>query len=573
MSARATPARDGAGHPRPPHTGEFAPSALPHIICRMTANLALPSPRLQPLSALLAEVPVLEIAGDDSCLVDHQTCDSRQARPGSLFVAYPGVAVDSHRFLADAVGRGATACVVEQDTIALRARYALPQELTLVRVADARLTRGLIAGALYDHPSRDMAVVGVTGTDGKTTTSSLLHAILVGAGRRAGLISTVGAWIGEDFMDTGLHATTPEPEELQALLALMRDQGLDHAVVETSSHGLAQHRVADVAYDVAVITNLTREHLDYHLDLDSYREAKGLLFKALSHGPRKPGLVPTAVLNGDDPNLDWFRAIPAGRRLVYGLTAGEDFRLLRRLDPGPRGAGNRFAAATPAGEVEVEIPLAGDYNIANSLAAMAAAYALGVAPSDAVGPLARFGGVPGRLEPILEGQAFLALVDFAHTPNALAQVLATARRMTGQAGRVIVVFGCAGLRDVPKRADMGRVAGRLADLTVLTAEDPRTESLDHIIAASADALTAAGRVEGRDYWREPDRFQAIRRAAGLARPGDVLLVCGKGHEQSMCFGEVEYDWDDRRALRAALRGERYGHLPTAGSVVSDHLSS
>lgn len=520
----------------------------------------LPAPRPRPLSALLAEVPVLAASGDLACAIDHQTCDSRQARPGSLFVAYRGVALDSHRFLADAVARGASACLVERDPEALRAEQALPPEVALVQVADGRLARGLVAGALYDHPSRQMAIVGVTGTDGKTTTSSLLHAILLGAGRRAGLISTVGARVGEDVVDTGLHATTPEPEELQALLALMRDQGLEEAVVETSSHGLAQHRVADVAYDVAVLTNLTREHLDYHQDLAGYREAKGLLFRALARGPRKPGLVPTAVLNGDDHNLAWFAAIPAERRLVYGLQAGVDFRLARRLSP--QGFGQRFLAATPAGEVEVSTALMGDYNIANILAAMAAAFALGVVPADMAAPLASFGGVPGRMEAILEGQPFAAVVDFAHTPNALAQVLAAARRLAGSAGRVIVVFGCAGLRDVPKRADMGRVAGERADLVVLTAEDPRTEDPAAIIDASARGLLAAGRVEGQDFWREPDRFQAIRRAVALARAGDVLLVCGKGHEQSMCFGTTEYPWDDRQALRAALRAETYLSLPT-----------
>jgi len=527
--------------------------------------LGLPAPRPRPLSELLAEVPVIAVSGDPACAIDHQTCDSRLTRPGSLFVAYHGVALDSHRFLADAAARGAAACLVERDPADLRAEQALPASLVLVQVADGRLARGLVAGALYDHPSRSMAIVGVTGTDGKTTTSSLLHAILVGVGRPAGLVSTVGARVGEDFVDTGLHATTPEPEALQALLALMRDRGLREAVVETSSHGLAQHRVADVAYDVAVITNLTREHLDYHQDLAGYREAKGMLFGALGRGPGKPGIVPTAVLNGDDPNLAWFAERSAGqRRLVYGLDAGVDFRLARRLQP--QGSGQRFVAATPAGEVEVATTLQGDYNIANILAAMAAAYALGVAPRDMPAALARFGGVPGRMEAILEGQPFAAIVDFAHTPNALAQVLAAARGLAGPDGRVIVVFGCAGLRDVPKRADMGRVAGERADLTVLTAEDPRTEDLASIIAASAGGLLAAGRLEGRDFWREPDRFQAIRRAAALASRGDVLLVCGKGHEQSMCFGTTEYPWDDRLALRAALRGEAYGSLPTAAAV-------
>lgn len=523
----------------------------------------LPDPSPVSLAQLLAGIPVLEVQGDLAQPISGQTYDSRQAAPGRLFVAYQGVSRDVHDFLGEALARGAAACLVERPLAELRQRYALPASATLVRVADARQARGLLAGALYGHPSRSLVTAGITGTDGKTTTSCLLHHLLA-ARLPAGLVSTVGARIGGEELDTGLHATTPEPEELQALLSLMVRRSLSHAVVETSSHGLAQHRVAGVAYDLAVLTNLTPEHLDFHQSIEAYREAKGLLFGSLLRHPYKPEQAKTAVVNADDPHALWFAAQAPGPVLTYALEAPADFRLQHRLSS--QGALRRYQVAGPGGSLELATELPGDYNLANCLAALAAAYALGLDPADCLAPLAAFQGVPGRMEAIREGQPFTALVDFAHTPNALRQALAAGRQWTRPGGRVIVVFGCAGLRDVPKRAAMGRAAAELADLTVLTAEDPRTESLEAIIAASAAALDAAGRVEGRDYWREPDRFRAIRHACSLAREGDLLLVCGKGHEQSLCFGEIEYPWDDRKALRAALRGEPYGALPTASQV-------
>lgn len=524
-----------------------------------------PPPHPLPLRSLIAEIPILEAQGDLETLIGGQTFDSRRAGPGLLFVAYQGLSQDGHGYLRDALDRGAAACLVERPLEELRARQGLPAGVPVVRVPDGRLARGLTADALYGHPSRSLVLAGVTGTDGKTTTSSLLHAVLAAAWP-AGLVSTVAARIGDEEIDTGLHATTPEPEDLQALLALMVGRGLSHAVVETSSHGLAQHRVAGLAYDLAVLTNVTPEHLDYHESFEAYRAAKGLLFGPYLRHSFKPAQPKEAVVNADDPSAAWFAALAPRRPLTYSLGAAPaDFRLLRRLDPDAEGR-RRYLVATPQGEQELATPLPGDYNLANCLAAMAGAHALGLGPADCLAPLAAFRGVPGRMEAIREGQPFAALVDFAHTPNALRQALLAGRERAGAGGRVIVVFGCAGLRDVPKRAAMGRAAAELADLTVLTAEDPRTEDLDAIIGASAASLLAAGRVEGRDFWRQPDRFQAIRQACALAGAGDVLLVCGKGHEQSMCFGMTEYPWDDRKALRAVLRGEAYGDLPTARST-------
>jgi UDP-N-acetylmuramoyl-L-alanyl-D-glutamate--2,6-diaminopimelate ligase len=519
----------------------------------------IPAPQPTPLQTLLDDVDVVASSGDLAIPISRLTHDSRRAAPGTLFVAYQGVYQDVHRFIPDALARGATAALVEQSPESLREAFDLPPDAVLVQVRDARRARALVAAALYGHPSRHLAVIGVTGTDGKTTTSTLIHAMLGAAGRRCGLVSTVAARIGEQLLDTGLHVTTPEPEDLQAYLAAMRAEGLEAAVLEVTSHGLAQHRVTGVSFDVAAITNVTHEALEYHGTFEAYREAKAQLFHMLAESAPHPGVVKTAVLNAGDSSFPRLHAIPVARQLSYSLTGPADFRA---EDIRHSAAGLAFTAQTPEGPVEIHSPLMGHYNAANILAAMAASSALGAGPAAWAAGVAAVQGIPGRMQPIDRGQPFLALVDFAHTPNALRQALATVRELVGPAGRAIAVFGCAGLRDPGKRGDMGRSAGEMADLTFITAEDPRTEDLDAIMAAIAQGAVDSGGVEGETFWRVPDRGEAIRRACAVARPADVVIVCGKGHEQSMCFGDVEYPWDDRAALRAALAGERYGGLPT-----------
>lgn len=514
-----------------------------------------------PLRTLLADVDVVATDGDLDVVVSRLTYDSRLVTPGTLFVAYAGVYEDVHRYLPDAMARGAAAAIVERAPGALRAELGLTAPMPLVQVADARRARALVAAALYRHPSRHLAVVGVTGTDGKTTTSTLIHAMLRAAGRRAGLVSTVAAHIGDAAVDTGLHVTTPDPEDLQAFLAAMHDHGAEVAVLEVTSHGLAQHRVTGVKFDIAVITNVTHESLEYHGTFEAYTEAKAMLFHMLAETPPFPGVEKTAVLNAGDPAFPRFRMIPVARQLTYSLTGPADFRA-RDLRHSVRGL--ELTADTPVGPVEVRSPLVGHYNAANILAAMAAAHALGLDADAWRAGVAAVTGIPGRMQPIDGGQPFLALVDFAHTPNALRAALATARELVGPMGRVIAVFGCAGLRDPAKRGDMGRVAAAMADLTLVTAEDPRTEDPAAIIDQIARGLVDGGGLEGETFWREPDRGTAIGRACAAAEPPDVVIVCGKGHEQSMCFGTIEYPWDDRDAVRAALAGEPYGALPTGG---------
>ncbi len=526
------------------------------------------------LNDLLDTLPTVlgQIGGDVE--IHGIAADSRHVRPGDLFVAIPGVSVDGHRFIAEAVVEGAVAVVGER----------APQELpglpwgafTYVRVPDAREAWGWLCTAWHDFPSRKMTLVGVTGTDGKTTTVSLIYAILRASGLNAGMVSTVNARIGDEEIDTGFHTTTPDPPDIQRYLARMVEIGTTHAVLEVTSHGLAQHRVAGCDFDVAVVTNITHEHLDFHGSLAAYQQAKASLFEGLTRSFRKPGVPKVAVLNRDDDSYRYLSPISADRQVIYSVKGEGDviaqgvvfephrtcftLRLRPSVNSGLRSG---QALHTPAGEVTIETPLVGAYNVSNVLAAAAVGVALGLPLEAIAAGVAAVREVAGRMECIEAGQDFLAIVDFAHTPWALEQALRTARAMASEGGRVIVVFGCAGLRDKAKRGMMGHIAGRLADLVIITAEDPRTESLDEIMAESIGAATAVGKREGVDLWRMPDRGEAILLACHKACTGDVVIACGKGHEQSMCFGTTEYPWDDREAMRRALRGETLNTLPTA----------
>jgi len=491
--------------------------------------------------------------------------DSRRVRPGDLFVAIRGGTADGHCFIAEAVRNGAVAVIGELPPAELR---PTAEGFSYVSVPSSREAWGWSCAAWHRFPSRSLTLVGVTGTDGKTTTVSLIHAILQAAGASVGMISTVRAIIpavesgrqGESEVGTGLHTTTPDPPEIQRHLSQMVEVGATHAVLEVTSHGLAQHRVAGCDFDVAVVTNITHEHLDYHGSMAAYRKAKCRLFAGLEDAYRKPGIRKASVLNRDDPSFRYLRPLPAERHVVYAVDRDADVTV-EEIELGPDWT--RFKLCTPLGDVWVETALVGLYNVYNALAAAAAGVALGVSPESIAVGLSSVPLVPGRMEVIDEVQDFLAVVDFAHTPNALTQALKGARGMLGEEGRLIVVFGCAGLRDREKRRMMGHIAGQLADVVIVTAEDPRTESLEAIMADSAEAARQQGKRHGTDLFLVPDRGAALQTACQLAGAGDVVIACGKGHEQSMCFDSTEYPWDDREAMRLALRGERMETLPTA----------
>jgi UDP-N-acetylmuramoyl-L-alanyl-D-glutamate--2,6-diaminopimelate ligase len=509
------------------------------------------------LSDLFADHPPLSPVPDVK--VTGIAIDSRLVQPGDVFFAVVE-GVDRYRFLDEVVERGAAAVVGE--------RPSIEQDIPYVQVADDREAMAQVSAAFYGHPSRKLTLVGVTGTDGKTTTINLLYHILKAAGLETGLISTVNAVIGDEVLDTGLHVTTPEAMDTQRYLSQMVEAGLTHAILEMTSHGLAQRRGAMVQeFDIAVITNIQHEHLFFHGSFEAYRNAKARLFTGLSEPRQKDNPIPQlAVLNRDDDSYTFLAGLTKTRQVSYGLHPEAD---VRAKDIHDTLEDLTFTAFGPGFKFPVSCKLMGHYNVSNCLAAIATAVSgLNLPPEAIQEGIKNLPGVPGRMERITMGQDFLAVVDFAHTPNSLKSALEAGRRLTD--GRVIAIFGSAGLRDKEKRRMMAETSARLADLTILTAEDPRTESLDDILAEMAAGAESQGGVEGKTFFRIRDRGEAIRFGVKSAQPGDLVIALGKGHEQSMCFMETEYPWDDRTAMRAALDehlgidGPEMPVLPTQG---------
>ncbi len=516
---------------------------------------------MKTLAALFSDIPVRVAGGTPGeTLVARVVADSRQVEPGDLFVATRGEHFDAHHFIPQAVAQGAVA-VVGMDT-------GIEVGVPYIQVENSRQALAHLVAASHDFPARKLTVVGVTGTDGKTTTCNVLYQILLAAGLKPGMITTVNAIVGDQMVDTGFHVTTPDAVQVQAYLDKMLAAGMTHAILETTSHGWAQYRVDGCEIDIGVVTNITHEHLDEHGTYENYRAAKARLFQSLGTTKEKPqGNPRLAVLNADDGSFEYLKSKTGTRWVSYGIE--KPARVVGRdlvHEPG----GMRFIAAHNEWEVGLRTRLAGSYNVSNILAAVTAAVVgLGIDLNSVETGVWNLAGIPGRMERIDLGQDFSAFVDFAHTPNALKNALETLRQMTDC--RVIAVFGSAGLRDREKRRMMAEVSVEMADLTVLTAEDPRTESLEGILAEMAAGAAGAGGVEGKTFWRVPDRGEAIRTGIRLARKGDIVVACGKGHEQSMCFGEIEYPWDDRTALKAALaqylgvEGPDMPYLPTQNS--------
>ena len=496
-----------------------------------------------------------------AAIVEH----TAYVKSGACFVARVRTGTDGHPYIGRALELGASLILGQYDPAGLDVDLA---GVPYLRAEDTAVAEAWLAAAWFGFPSRELVMIGVTGTDGKTTTANLLFSILNQAGLKVGMLSTIKAAIGDEEEPLALHVTTPEAPVIQGYLRRMVEAGVSHCILEATSHGLAQDRVGAIEFDVAVITNVTHEHLDYHGGFEEYIAAKEKLFWGFGNGERGAGtwdrgleaggyakrrVVKTAVLNRDDGSYARLAAIPAGREISYGLSQNSDVTA-EVIHYGGRSTELTLRLPPPDPPRPVTSALVGRFNLYNMLAAAAAGHALDVAPTAIVAGLAAAGRLEGRMERIDRGQPFLVLVDFAHTPNALEQAIAAGRGLVDAAsdGRVIAVFGSAGKRDVEKRRLMAQISARDADLTVLTAEDPRTEALDDILAMMADGCAGQGGVEGVDFWRVPDRGQAIYFALSLARPADVLLICGKGHEQSMCFGATEYPWDDAQATEAAL---------------------
>jgi UDP-N-acetylmuramoyl-L-alanyl-D-glutamate--2,6-diaminopimelate ligase len=501
-----------------------------------------------------------------TALVEH----TDRVRPGTAFVARVRTGSDGHPHAGKAAANGASLIIAQRPLADLG--IELPPHVPYWQVPDTAVATAWLSAAWHDFPGRHLVVVGVTGTDGKTSTVNLIFEMLRQAGLSAGMVSTIKAAIDDREEPLDLHVTTPEAPVMQRYLRRMVDAGVTHCVIEVTSHALAQHRADATGFDVAVVTNITHEHLDYHGSYETYVAAKARLFEMVADQVQgaKGSVVKTAVLNLDDQSYAPLSRIDVPRRLTYGLSPPADVNAADvRFGPDATHFNLHLAGAGGASPVPVASRLVGDFNVYNMLAAAAAGQALGLAPEVIRKGLEAVEIVSGRMERIDRGQPFLVIVDFAHTPVSLKKAITAARRMVH--GRVITVFGSAGKRDVLKRRLMAETSARDADLTVLTAEDPRTDSLTEILDSMAAGCRSQGGLEGENFWRVPDRGEAIYFALGLAQPEDVVLICGKGHEQSMCFGVTEYPWDDRDATRAALDAFLAGKpmvdlgLPTAGS--------
>lgn len=479
--------------------------------------------------------------------------DSREVEEGDVFVAVSGGLVDGHDFCAQAVARGAVAVIAERAL----PRLGVPQLL----VAAARPALALAAAWFHDFPSYRLGVVGVTGTDGKTTTAHLIRSMLAGSGLPCGLISTVEIVVGgQSRGDTG-H-TTPDAVAVQSALADMLAATDRFAVVESTSHGLAQDRVAEIAFDVGVLTNITHEHLDLHGTHEEYRRAKRRLFDWLATGPQNPdkGWPKSAVINREDRWADEFidAARASGARV---LTYAADARTAAdvRATAVHEGAdGLTITVQTPRWQAPLSLALIGHFNVYNALAAIGVGEALGLDPERMRRGLAAARPVAGRMERIDHGQEFAVFVDFAHTPAALAAALdALAPLAAAGGGGLISVFGSAGARDVEKRPMMGRAAGERSRLVVLTEDDPRAEDVEQIMDEIARGAEEAGHRRGHDLLLIADRAAAIARALELARAGDVVLLAGKGHESTLARAAGPVAWDETAVARAALAGLGY----------------
>ena len=460
--------------------------------------------------------------------------DNRRVVPGTLFFCVPGFTRDGHDFAPDALRRGASALVVER---------ALALEVPQVLVPEVRSTMALAAARLCGDPTLALPVVGVTGTNGKTTTAFLIRALLEAAGRSCGLLGTVKSVVGGEELEA--QRTTPEAIDLQPVFRAMLDSGDDACAMEVSSHALELHRVDGIHFAVALFTNLTQDHLDFHPTMEAYFGAKRRLFEGTPHPP----LV--RIANVDDAG---------GRRLVEDYPDTVTFALERPADYTAADlrtglAGSEFTLKSPDGSFEVRSPLPGRFNVANVLGAVAAARALGVADAVIAEALKDAGRVPGRFEPVDAGQPFAVLVDYAHTPDGLENVLRAARDLAGErGGRVICVFGCGGDRDRGKRRQMGAIAAEWTDRTIVTSDNPRSEPPEAIIA---EILAGIGAEPAAQVESDPDRRRAIGRAVELAEPGDVVMIAGKGHEQGQEFASGHKEpFDDVAVAREALRAVR-----------------
>jgi UDP-N-acetylmuramoyl-L-alanyl-D-glutamate--2,6-diaminopimelate ligase len=490
------------------------------------------------LAEIIEDVDVVRVTGPENVRVESVAYDSRKVEDGSVFFALPGEKADGFQFVGKALGRGAAAIASSH------ARPAgVSEEIGWVELVPGKERRALAiaSGNYYGRPAEALKLVGITGTNGKTTTTFLIDSILRAAGISSGLIGTTGYRTPKGSRPA--LNTTPESLDLQEMLAEVRDAGGTHAVLEASSHALAMDRLWGCHFAVAAFTNLTRDHLDYHKDFEDYFLAKRRLFEGTG-----AGAADVAVINADDPYGERLKGL-AQRTLTYSTKNGADLSA-RGVSLGF--AGTEFTAQTPAGKLEIKSPLVGRINVYNMLAAIGAGIGLGIPAETIVAGIAACDLVPGRFQSVDEGQPFLVIVDYAHTDDALRNLISTARELS-PSGRIIAVFGAGGDRDRAKRPLMGEAAGSLSDFVVLTSDNPRSEDPLRIIN---DVAVGLQRVNAK-YHAEPDRERALEIALEGAKKGDIVLLAGKGHETYQVLRDGKIDFDDREKARAILRRKGY----------------
>lgn len=480
------------------------------------------------LSQLLDALKEKEVCGPQDIEIEEIAYNSKKAKRNSLFVAIPGFRADGHRFINEALLKGVRTVVMEK-------KIPLGEGITGIRVPNARKALALLADRFYHHPSRKIRLIGITGTNGKTTTSYLIEAILTADKRPCGLLGTIAHKIGNKTIPAQI--TTPESLDLQSMLAYLVEKKIKYAVMEVSSHALELSRVEGVKFSIAVFTNLSIDHLDFHQTVENYLEVKTRLFTGLA----KKAL---AVINIDDLKGSYIRERTLCPILTYGIEKKADIRA-RGIDLSLKGSS--FKVQTPGWELDIDLPLPGRHNIYNALAAIAVAFLLKIPPSAIKKGLEKVGNIPGRFEKIDEGQDFSVIVDYAHTDDALGKVLSTCRDLTK--GRVILVFGCGGDRDRSKRPLMGEAAAKYSNYTIITNDNPRSEEPLSIVSGIEVGMK---REDGR-YTIILDRKEAIRKAIEEAAPGDLVLIAGKGHETTQIIGTQVLPFDDREVAREILR--------------------
>lgn len=482
------------------------------------------------LTQLLELIPEAEVLGATDVNITDITADSRVVQQGSLFICLKGANVDGHRFLPMAIAKGAVAALVED------LPEQLPEGVTLIKVKDTREAMEIVTPFFFDYPGKTMRMLGVTGTNGKTTSTNIIRLILRQAGYKVGMIGTINIMIEDEEIVS--HNTTPDVVDLQKILYAMKQAGCDYVVMEVSSHALVLNRVAGCEYDCAMLTNITQDHLDFHKTLENYRDAKSMLFEGLAKGS-KPNK--TAIFNMDDPSSPIIKERTGVKVLTYGKAESNDIYPLS-FTIGAKHM--QLLLATPVGEMDLELKITGEFNVYNVMGVVAVMLAENISKDTICSVLDGFNGVPGRFQLVEAGQPYTVVVDYAHTPDGLENVLNTARAITK--GKLWVVFGCGGDRDNKKRPIMGDIALKLADNLVVTSDNPRTEDPELIIDQIFVALQQVP--EGKQVTRLADRKEAIEYALSQAKAEDVILIAGKGHENYQILKDRTIHFDDKEVV-------------------------